>query len=226
MTDTNDELTGNWQGQQGLVQITPDRTLIFGGQTYMYVAQNNVLTIVPLAGAFQIPYQLTGDTLTLNVNGQVNAFTREPTTGHTNSPTSVKGSDSDSARAAAASNPAMNAFAGVWVGEESSLDPQYYMSFTRYLTLYPDGSVGFDKTEGGASSVQVSECREHFSYFSSGRTGNQQVWGQWMTDGSNIQVHWKNNSIWQGQFDSASGKIIMFGVGVIEEGSNVSFERQ
>ena len=114
----------------------------------------------------------------------------------------------------------------MWVGEESSLDPQFYMSFTRYLTLYPDGSVGFDKTEGGASSVQVSECREHFSYFSSGRTGNQQVWGQWMTDGSNIQVHWKNNSIWQGQFDSASGKIIVFGVGVIEEGSNVSFERQ
>ena len=226
MTDTNDELAGNWQSQEGLVQIKPDRTLIFGGQTYMYVAQNNVLTIVPLAGAFQIPYQLTGDTLILNVNGQVSTFTREPTAGQTDNPTTVKGSDSDSAPAAAAANPAMNAFAGVWVGEESSLDPQFYMSFTRYLMLYPDGSVGFDKTEGGASRVQVSEYREHFSSFSSGRTGNLQVWGQWMTDGSNIQVRWKNNSIWQGQFDPASGKIIMFGVGVIEEGSNVSFERQ
>ena len=89
MTDTNDELTGNWQGQEGLVQITPYRTLIFGGQTYMYVAQNNVLTIVPLAGALQISYQLLGDTLTLNVNGQVNTFTREPTTGQTSSPASV-----------------------------------------------------------------------------------------------------------------------------------------
>lgn len=226
MTDTNDELAGNWQGPEGLVQITPDRTLIFGGQTYMYVAQNNVLTIVPLAGAFQIPYQLTGDTLILNVNGQVNTLTREPTAGQTNSSTSVKGSDSDSAPAAAAANPAMNAFAGVWVGEESSLDPQFYMSFTRYLILYPDGTVGFDKAEGGASRVQVSEYRERFSSFSSGRTGNLQVWGQWMTDGSNIQVHWKNNTVWQGQFDPASGKIIMFGVGVIEEGSNVSFERQ
>jgi hypothetical protein len=225
MTDTNDELTGNWQGRGGLVQINADRSITIGGQTYMYVAQNNVLTIAPLVDAFQISYQLTGDTLTLSINGQVNVLTREPTSDQTSSPTSVTRSESDSARARPP-DPTMNAFAGVWVGEEASLDPQYYMRFTRYLMLYPDGSVGLDKTEGGASSTQISEYQQRFSYFSSGRTGNQKVQGQWATDGSNIQVQWKNNNVWQGQFDPASGKMVMFGVGVIEEGSNVTFKRQ
>ena len=231
--NTNDDLTGYWQGSEGPVQINDDKTLSYGGQTYLYATQNNILTIAPLVNASQIPYQQTGDTLTLNVNGQVVALTRQPAgnqTSSSNPPNNpiegVTSPDSESGSTATNPNPTMKALAGVWVGEEASLDPQYYMRFTRYLILYPDGSVGFDKTEGGASSTQISEYQARFTYFSSGRTGNQNVWGQWVTDGSNVQVHWKNNTAWQGQFDPASGKMLMFGVGVIEEGSNVVFERQ
>jgi hypothetical protein len=211
----DDGLVGYWQSSQGLLQINEDGTLHYAGQTYLYMTQNNILIIVAIANSYpspypySIPYQRSGDTLKLIINGEELKFVRQ--------------SQTNQNRTGLNCNPITSAIAGVWVGEESCLDPSYYMSHTRYLILYPDGSFGFDKTEGGASYSKVSEC---FSYFSASPTQNRNIFGRWETDGINILIYWRNNTVWQGQVDLNSGRMVMFGVGVINEGSNVLFERK
>lgn len=219
------ELIGCWQNGQEVLQINEDGTLNYRGQTYLYSAQNNVLTLIPLSNASQTPYQQTGNILKLLVNGQEVTFARQ-----TKSDRSRMGTERTDDRTlgnfalrSGNSNPITSAIAGVWVGEETSLDPSYYMSYTRYLMLYPDGSVGFDKAEGGASYNKLSEC---FSYFSVSPAQNRNIWGRWETDGINILIYWRNNTVWQGQVDLNSGRMMMFGVGAIDAGSNVMFERK
>lgn len=212
---SDDGLVGYWQSSQASLQINEDGTLHYAGQTYLYMTQNNILIIVPIANTYPSPYpysilyQRSGDTLRLIINGQELTFVRQ--------------SQSNQNRTGLNYNSITSAIAGVWVGEESCPDPFYYMSHTLYLILYPDGSVGFDKTEGGASWNKVSES---FSYFSSGLTQNRNISGRWETNGTNIIIYWRNNSVWQGQVDLTSGRMVMFGVGMVNEGSNVIFERK
>ncbi|MFB2935746.1 hypothetical protein ACE1B6_10885 [Aerosakkonemataceae cyanobacterium BLCC-F154] len=220
---SNDGLVGYWQSAVDSLQINQDGTLIYARQIYRYTAQNNVLTIMLLTNVFLIPYQQQGDTLILLINGQQITYTRRshPNQNGTNSDrTDSQGLEDSEDRN---SNPIIKAIAGVWVGEEYCPDPFYYMSHTLYLILYPDGSVGFDKTERGASWNKVSES---FSYFSSGFTQNRNISGRWETDGINILIYWINSRVWQGQVDLNSGRMVMFGVGMINEGSNVMFERK
>src|SRR5204862_7082318 len=40
--------------------------------------------------------------------------------------------------------------AGAWYSTELSVDPSIVMIYTQYITLFPDGSVAYQKTEGGA----------------------------------------------------------------------------
>lgn len=219
------ELIGCWQNGQEVLQINEDGTLNYGGQTYLYSTQNNILTLIPLSNASQTPYQQTGNTLRLLINGKEIIFVRKQESDRNRMGTERtydRGLE-DSGLISGNPNSITNAIAGVWVVEETSLDPCYYMSYTRYLMLYPDGSVGFDKAEGGASYNKLSEC---FSYFSTTPTQNRNIFGCWETDGINILIYWKNNTVWQGQVDLNSGRMVMFGVGAIDAGSNVMFERK
>lgn len=111
--------------------------------------------------------------------------------------------------------------AGTWVGDESSLSGGIYMRYTQYLSLHPDGTVGWDKSEGGAALTP-----ERFSSFRNSRTGNQGTWGQWSTDGRDVLIHWKDSRTWRGQVAHDARRITFFGVGSIEQGSDVIFERK
>lgn len=232
-------LVGYWQGGGESVQFNEDGTLEYAGQKFFYVAGQDVLTVVPLANMIQMPYRQEGDTLIIEINGQQQVFKRQSQSQQSSNAAQVvedllknllgpnfKMPNLQASSPAQSSGPGTSALAGVWVGQESSLDPSFYMSYTQYLTLYPDGSVGYDKSEGGASRTQVSAALERFTYFSSGRAGNKDIWGQWQSDGSSIIIHWRDNSTWRGQVELASGRMMMFGIGVIEQGSNVIFQRQ
>ena len=121
----------------------------------------------------------------------------------------------------------MTALAGVWVCEESSLDPQYYMSYTQYVTLFPDGTVGYAKAEGGATRTQVTESLERFRSWQSGLQGSGDF-GRWQSDGGSITIQWNrwNNLVSSGQADAASGTMSLSGMGVLQEGATMTFKRQ
>jgi hypothetical protein len=74
---SNDGLFGYWHSGIGSLQINQDGTLNYAGQIYLYTAQNNILTIISLTNAYQIPYQQNGDILRLVINGQQLTFTRK-----------------------------------------------------------------------------------------------------------------------------------------------------
>jgi hypothetical protein len=105
-------------------------------------------------------------------------------------------------------------------------NPSNYMSYTQYVVLYPDGSVGYDKAGGGATRTAVSEYIERFSSFSNGRQGAGGNFGRWETDGVNITIQWNhwNNLVSRGQVNG--GAMSLSGMGVLEEGATVEFKRQ
>ncbi|MFN2511389.1 MAG: hypothetical protein ABR568_08090 [Pyrinomonadaceae bacterium] len=69
-------LTGRWQSSQATVQINDDGTLVLDGKTYRYNVKSNVITIADSEGSMQFPFQLSGDSLNVLVNGEVVAYKR------------------------------------------------------------------------------------------------------------------------------------------------------
>ena len=103
------------------------------------------------------------------------------------------------------------------------------MSITQYLSLYPDGTIGFAKTEGGATRTAVSEQLERFSSFKTKAGGAGRTYGNWKADGDTVTIQWRgafNNATWQGRVDPRTGKLTIRGAGILNEGDTLAYERQ
>lgn len=212
-------IAGAWsiQTQNGgtlTMNLKPDGRGSFNGTPLSWQYNQKILIVSINGQTIMYNASLAGDALTLSGGDLPQAATFQR-----------GGSSSPSQPMAAPSGPASQV-AGVWVGEESSLDPSNYMSYTQYVILYPDGTVGYDKSEGGASRTQVSDYIERFSSYSTGRQGSGGNFGRWQTDGVNIMIQWNhwNNLVSRGQVNG--GVMSLSGMGVLEEGATVEFKRQ
>lgn len=123
---------------------------------------------------------------------------------------------------------AVRGVAGVWVAEEASLDPQLYMRYTQVVTLFPDGTVGYAKSEAGASRQQVTATLERFRSWRTGVEGGGGDSGHWESDGRRIVVRWNrpDGLVSQGEVDLASGRLTLSGMGALEEGATLTFRRE
>jgi hypothetical protein len=204
---TDQQLVGVWIADQSITQINADGTIVIDGQWFRYTADGHTFTIIGTRGTVQVPYHLDGDTLTYVANGQRTAARRlsQETISHITQ--------------------AMKRGAGVWVGSETSLDPSLFINWTQYLALYPDGSVDYAQSDTSTSQQQVTDYSARF-FYSHEASGSRQSVGLWQSDGMNVMVQWNNGSAWRGQADVANGKLIFLGIGRLNEGSNVLFERQ
>jgi hypothetical protein len=196
-------IVGNWDSPDGSVIVRPDGTLRSGGKEVKYTLDEKFITLTDDTGWLKIPYKLDGDKLILGT-GPTKTLTR------------------------AAAGPA-GAAAGVWSVTESSVDPANVMSITQYLTLYPDGTVGFAKTEGGATRTAVSEQLERFSSFKNKAGGGGRTYGRWQADNNgNVTLQWQGafgNATWQGRMDR-NGKLVFPNAGILNEGSAQAYEKQ
>jgi hypothetical protein len=203
------QLVGLWSEGEGIIQVTDDAAVV-NGQMFRYTADGQTLTLIGELGSVQIPYRLNGDVLTYVVDGQTFRARRIPQ------------------EVVANLVQAISRGAGVWVGSESSVDPSLvitwtqYMVWTLYVVLYPDGSVDYASSDTGA---QVGGYSQQF-FYSREASPTQQRMGRWQSDGTNLKVQWNNGTAWQGQADVANGQLMFFGIGRLDEGSNVLFERQ
>jgi hypothetical protein len=197
-------LAGTWDSPEGTVIIRADGTTRTGGQEYKYQVDDQFITLSDNKNFLKIPYKLDGDKLILGT-GPTKTLTRAP------------------------GGPA-GAAAGVWVVTESSLDPQFFMSITQYLTLYPDGAVGFAKTEGGATRTAVTENLERFSSFKNKAGGGGKTYGRWQADANGgVTIQWSGafkNTTWQGRIDPKSGKLVLPHAGILTEGDTLAYEKQ
>jgi hypothetical protein len=193
-------LVGSWDGPEGTVVIRPNGTARTSGQEFKYQVDPQYITLSDDKNFVKIPYKLDGDKLVLGT-GPTKTLTRS-----TGGP------------------------AGVWVVTESNLDPQFYMSVTHYLSLYPDGTVGFAKTEGGATRTAVTENLERFSTFKNKQGGGGKTYGKWQVDGDGVvTIQWQgafNNATWKGRVDPNSGKLSMPRAGILNEGATLAYEKQ
>lgn len=197
-------IVGNWDSPDGSVIVRPDGTLRSGGKEVKYTLDEKFITLTDDTGWLKIPYKLEGADKLILGTGPTKTLTR------------------------AAAGPA-GAAAGVWSVTESSIDPTNVMSITQYLTLYPDGTVGFAKTEGGATRTAVSEQLERFSSFKTKAGGAGRTYGRWQADNNgNVTLQWQGafgNATWQGKIDR-TGKLVFPNAGILNEGSTQAYEKQ
>lgn len=71
-------LVGKWQGPQGIVQINEDGSMIIQGTNYRYTVQGNTLTLIASDGILPVPFELSGDRLTVTIGGQSQTLQRVP----------------------------------------------------------------------------------------------------------------------------------------------------
>jgi hypothetical protein len=72
----NNALIGAWRGREGNLLVKNDGILIYKGETYNYTIQNKMINLTNNEESLLVPYQLTNDTLVVEVNDQPMTFTR------------------------------------------------------------------------------------------------------------------------------------------------------
>jgi hypothetical protein len=118
--------------------------------------------------------------------------------------------------------------AGVWVGEEAVLDPGNYLSYTQYLVLYKDGSIGYAKSEGYASRQQVTENWERF-YSGGERGAEKKSVGTWKQVGpGTLSIKLNGREEVQARYDLEKMILRVPGMGKLpgNEGGSLDFKRK
>src|SRR5687768_2927516 len=68
-------LVGRWQSSEATVQIN-DGTLVLNGETLRYSVKGNIITLANNEGELPLPFQLSGDTLTVRVGERTVVYKR------------------------------------------------------------------------------------------------------------------------------------------------------
>lgn len=69
-------LVGRWQSSEATVQINDNGTLVLNGETLRYSVKANIITLANNDGAVQLPFQLSGDTLRVQVGERTVVYKR------------------------------------------------------------------------------------------------------------------------------------------------------
>jgi len=86
-------IVGRWQSSEATVQINDDGTLNLNGGTYRYAVKGNNITLANNEGALTFPFQLSGDTLRVLVDGRLVIYKRLTGSAGTENPGSASGTN-------------------------------------------------------------------------------------------------------------------------------------
>ena len=140
-------LVGRWQSSEATVQIKEDGTLILNGASYRYSVKGNTITLASSEGAAQFPFQLSGDTLQVLVDGRTVIYKR--ITGE---------SGGESFGANAGGNPA-NLF-GKWCYMANVNVSNGGRMSNRCFTLYPNGTYEYYSETSSSGPIASSASQE------------------------------------------------------------------
>lgn len=139
-------LVGHWLCEEDgtKVEIRANGTLTINGQEYAYKIRNSVINVVSEDGAMAIPFELVGDTLTVEVEGREMVYTRVKAGSKTS------GFGTGSANRAAGEG-VMQALVGKWCYMSSLTGSNSYMS-SRCFVLNANGTYTYsaESSSGGA----------------------------------------------------------------------------
>ena len=141
-------LVGNWvcEDDGTKVEIRANGTLTINGSEYAYKVKNAVINVVGDEGAMAIPFELDGDTLTVNAEGREMVYTRVKTTARSGGQGSGFGTGSVNRDAGV-----MQALAGKWCYMSSLMGSNSHMS-SRCFILNANGTYEYsaESSSGGA----------------------------------------------------------------------------
>ena len=144
-------LVGNWlcEDEGTKVEIRSNGTLTINGEEYAYKVKGAVINVVGEEGAMAIPFQLDGDTLTVDVEGKEMVYTRVKPGAKTS------GFGTGPAERSGAGEGVMQALVGKWCYLSSLTGSNSYMS-SRCFVLNANGTYEYSaesSTSGAAGST-------------------------------------------------------------------------
>jgi hypothetical protein len=168
-------VVGSWRNQQGsTLQLNPDETAILNGQQFRYTNDGSTLTLIGSDGSMPFPYSLSGNTLTVSVQGQTVVYTR------------TGGAGGQGARAGGplggggGSNPPE--MAGKWCAYSGSSTGQITSGREQCFTLNPDGTYEYygasDSTNQFGGTASQSSDGGTWSVEGSTLVGNSRTHGR------------------------------------------------
>jgi hypothetical protein len=145
-------LVGHWlcQADGTKVEIRADGTLTINGEEYAYKVRSSVINVVGEEGAMAIPFQLDGDTLTVDVEGREMVYTR------------VKpGTKSAGPVARSGDGGVAQALVGKWCYMSSLTGSNSYMS-SRCFVLNANGTYQYsaESSSGGAYGSTAGQSHD------------------------------------------------------------------
>jgi hypothetical protein len=122
-------LIGRWKSDEAVVEFKDDTNILINGDALKYRVKGSVITVSNAEGVLVFPFELAGDTLTVEFQGRDIVYKRlkgdEKVGGLTGSPAAGEG--------------IIAAFVGKWCYMSSLTGSNSYMS-SRCFTLYANGT--------------------------------------------------------------------------------------
>ncbi len=147
-------LVGSWvcEDDGTKVEVRANNTLTINGTEYAYKVKHAVINVVGEEGAMAIPFQLDGDTLTVDVEGREMVYTRVKA--GRNSSGSTTGGVSGERRGEGV----MQALVGKWCYMSSLTGSNSYMS-SRCFVLYANGTYEYsaESSSGGSAGSTAGQ---------------------------------------------------------------------
>lgn len=145
-------LVGRWQSSEATVQINEDGTLVLNGNSYRYSVKGNTITLANSEGSAQFPFQLSGDTLQVLVDGRTVLYKRVIGERAENSSAENLGA------AAPAANPA--SLFGKWCYISNVNSNSGGRMSNRCFTLYGNGTYEYYSETSSSGPVASSASQE------------------------------------------------------------------
>ena len=149
-------LVGNWicEDDGTKVEIRANGTLTIDGTDYAYKVKNSVINVVGEDGAMAIPFQLEGDTLTVDVEGREMVYTRVKATARSGGQGNGLGAPSREGGGV------MQALVGKWCYLSSLTGSNSYMS-SRCFVLNANGTYEYS-AESSTSGAYGSTAGQSY----------------------------------------------------------------
>lgn len=158
---------GRWISDEATIEIRADGTITINDQEYTYRAKNSVIIVMGNDGQMMFPYEMDGDTLTVDVEGREVVYKR------------IKAGSADASNAAVVVRNATAELTGKWCYLSSLTGTNSFMS-SRCFVLNANGTYEYsaESSTSGAAGGTASQ-----SYDS----------GRWTANATSITAYSKTN---------------------------------
>ncbi len=139
-------LVGRWKSAEAVVEIRANGTITINGDEYTYKVKGSVITVSGDEGSLVFPFELDGDTLTVDAQGREVVYARMKGKANT---------DGEMGAAAGDGEAIIPAFVGKWCYMSNLTGTSSYMS-SRCFVLYQNGTYEYSaesSSSGNAGST-------------------------------------------------------------------------